>query len=528
MLTASNIFSSVPPLFIELSKVIRGDLDCSQIALKDHGTDGSPYAIYPQAVLYPKTASDIKHAISFAREYRIPLTVCGGHTAASGGALGEGISIDLTRYFSHIRQLNMMDSTVTVDAGVSIDDLREKLSSWGMEVPVLAHEDSNATIGGMVATKSATQYSFYAGTIREWIEGITVVVDSGEEHHIQDGVTPSGRLLGIYQAIFPLLSEASPILRASRREQSDDATGYSLWNTSIGPRQLIDQLVGSEGTLAIITSITLRVVPKKKYSDILLLPIPHISKLESSISIAKHHQAEGLFLFDATYAKLVDNLHPNLLPKDLANMPYFLLVTLRGNDEELLRKNLTTLSKALDSLETVHTLDETKAQKLSSNSFLHSLFKDYTKGTQAIATSCEGIIVGNHVYADCIHDLDTQASISGRPYIITGYAGSGHISLSTSFDIQSVSYETDLQEYREQMFSVAASYKGGISAVSGDGLERTSSLHSVYNESTRAVFKRIKEAWDPLSIFNPSKKLGISKDYLVRHVTRNLDYLITS
>lgn len=524
MLTASKIFSNVPPLFSNLSKVITGDIDCSHLCLKSHSIDGSPYAVHPQAVLYPKTTSDIKHAIAFAREYSIPLTVAGGMTAASGGSLSEGIIVDMTRYFSHIRHVNMMEHTVTVDAGVSIDELREKLSSWNLEIPVLQEEHSRATVGGLVATKSATSSTFHAGTIREWIEGVTVVVDSGEEHTIKDGTTPSGRLLGIYQSVFPLLTESGPILRAARREASDDATGYSLWNTSIGPRQLLDQLVGSEGTLAIITSVTFRVTQKKSHETTLLIPVTTNALIQTTLDIARHHHAEKIFLFDATVRKLVDTFHPLLIHESVPSFPFYLLVTIKDDDAHVLKLKLNTFCKALSSLESsCFELDARIASKLSSHAFLHGLFKNYSRGSHMIATSAEGIIVPREHYKECLEALDEELGRSGRLFTLTGFAASGHIAVTSIFDAKSLAYESDLQEYRERIFEIVQAWKGGISAVGGDGLERTAALPNIYNEATREVFKRLKAAWDPLSMFNPSKKLNISKDYLIKHATRTLD-----
>lgn len=523
MLTVSNIFSSVPPLFTNLAKIISGDIDCSHLALKSHSVDGSPFAVYPQAVLYPKTTADIKHAISFAREYGIPLTVCGGQSANSGGSLGEGVIIDMMRYFSHIRRVNMMDNTITVDAGVLIDDLLEKLSSWNLEIPMLEMHESRATVGGSVATKSATASTFYAGTIREWIEGITVVVDSGEEHTIKDGITPSGRLLGIYQSVFPLITSEGPTLRASKREHGDDATGYSLWSTSIGPRQLLDQLVGSEGTLAIITSVTFRVVPKKSHAHTMLLPLPNASVLQTSLDIAKHHGAERLFVFDSTLRNLVDTLHPLLIKDSLPAEAFYMLVTLRNNDTQALHSQMRALMKALAFPDGEYEIPERIAVKLLSPAFSHSLFHSYTKGTHMLATAGEGIIVSPHLYAECLQDIDDTLSRKGNLYAITGFGGSGHISVTTAFDAQDAEFENALNDYRDEIFSIVQKYKGGISAVGGDGLERTSSLSYVFNEATCEVFKKIKNAWDPYSIFNPSKKIYISPEYLKKHTVRSLD-----
>lgn len=524
MLTVSRLFSGVPPLFASLAKVISGDIDCSHLGIKSHSVDGSPYMVRPQAVVYPKTSTDIKHVIAFAREYNLPITVCGGGTAKSGGSLGEGVVLDMTRHFSHVRHVNMMEHTVTVDAGVRIDDLREKLSGWNMELPLLEEENSRATIGGLLATKSATPGSFYYGTIREWVEGLTVVVDTGEEHHLKEAVTPSGRLLGIYQAIFPLLSEHGPVLRAARREQSDDATGYSLWGTSIGPKQLIDQLVGSEGTLAVITSVTLRVMPQRKHVTALVVPVQDRKYLQTYADVAKHHRAEKLFIFDSTFRKLCNTFHPGTLPSSLTEEPFFLLVEMKHNDVEALHSQSSTFMKAMQGLgATPLVIDESNAAKIWNHGLLHSFFKDYSRGAYMVATAGEGIIVSPHEYADAIKKIDDFLSPSGRVYTITGYVGSGHIAVTTAFDTNSLSYEYDLQEYGEKLFSIVQTFKGGISAVSGDGLERTYALPYVYNEQARNVFKKFKEAWDPMNIFNPSKKISFSREYLIKHTARTLE-----
>jgi FAD/FMN-containing dehydrogenase len=523
MITVSSVFSGVPPLFASLSRIIAGDIDCSQACISAHSVDGSPYMVRPQAVLYPKTTSDLKHAISFAREYSIPLIVSGGMSASSGGSLGEGIVIDMTRYFSAIRHVNMLEHTITVDAGASIHDIRAKLSSWNLEIPVLEDEHSRATIGGLVATKSATSRSFYAGTIRDWVEGITVIVDSGEEHTLRDGITPSGRLLGIYQSVFPLLDEHGPILRAGKRELSDDATGYSLWSTSIGPRQLIDQITGSEGTLAIITSITLRVVPKKLHDLSIVFPVQSYALLETTTAIAKHHQAEALFMFDAAYRKLADTFHPLLIPAGLPEAPLYIIATFRGNDEHALGKYADAFLKALPSSTERHEIPERNLSKFTSYAFLHGLFKDYTKGTHMVATAGEGIIVPFHSYGECVQSLDEHLGKTGRPYALSGYIGSGHLAATTSFDAKSLSYESDLQDYREMLFTIVQTYKGGISAFGGDGLERTAALPMIFNEAVRGIFKKLKQAWDPQDIFNPGKKISITKEYLIKRAARTLE-----
>lgn len=521
MIKVSNPFSNIPPLFSDLAKSLAGELDCSSLKLEEYSRDNSPYTVRPQAILYPKHASDIKNILAFSREYTMPVTVRGNGKGNQGGSLSEGLIIDMTRYFTHIRQINMLEHTITVDAGVSIKELREKLHGWKMEIPVLTAQDNDSTVGALVSTKSSNPSSFHFGTIREWIEAITVVVDTGEEHRIADGITPSGRLLGIYQAIFPILTSSGPVLRAAKPEMSDDATGYCLWNTSIGPRQLIDQIVGSEGTLGIITSVTLRLTPYKPYTKTISIPFTDKKRLESSIKIAREHKAEHIFLCDATYAELLQRYHPELsLPCDDAD--YILLISFFGNNQEEIEKHMkqcvSLLSIQKENL--AYLENPTIINSITNPSLLLSLFSSYTQNSHTPIPFCDGIIVHHDKYIHLLEEIEDYLYSTGRLYVITGNSGSGHISIVTLFDPQSRMYENDIATYNQTIYTLTKKYKGGISAQSGEGIAKTPYIPFFYNEATISVFTAIKKAWDPLLILNPGKKIGTTLTYLQNHLTR--------
>ena len=89
----SNLIYNVPPLFANLAKILAGEIDCSTLTLSTYSVDGSPYMIRPQAVIFPKHSTDIKHVVDFAREYGMPITVRGAGTSRTGGSLGEGIIV---------------------------------------------------------------------------------------------------------------------------------------------------------------------------------------------------------------------------------------------------------------------------------------------------------------------------------------------------------------------------------------------------------------------------------------------------
>lgn len=520
---ASNFLTRVPPLFADLAKIIAGEIDCSVTTLQAYSSDGSAYQVPPQAVLYPKNVTDIKHILGFAREYTIPVTIRGSGSARSGGALGEGVILDMTRHFNHIRNITMMDNTITVDAGTKVGELLEKLHGWHFDIPFFTGIDKSSTVGAVVATKSSSSSSFHHGTIREWVEGLTVVVDNGEEHTIADGITPSGRLLGIYQEVLPLLAKEAPILRAAKPKSHDDATGYNLWNTSIGPRQLIDQLTGSEGTLAIITSITFRISPLKPHFLTTCIPVAKKELLASYIEIAKHHKAENIFLYDETFMQLSERYYPSLVPS-FAHTPYVLLVTHRGNDKESLSHTIRTLHRALPLEQNeLRVLEDRKTfEKITDSNFLFSLYTLYTNNTLMPIPTGNGCIVSLHRLSSYLTALETYLNSLGKLYTLTGHVGSGGVSITTLFDPLSRLYDDEVLSYAKNIFSITKEHGGGISATGGEGLMRTPFISYVYNDATLSVFKKIKNIWDPLAILNPGKKIHVTTHYLQQHHKRTV------
>ncbi len=508
----------IPPLFLDLSKVIAGEINCSPETLEQYGTDGSPYHILPQAIVYPKNVTDIKHVLSFAREYSIPVTVRGCGNGKQGGALGEGVVLDMSRYFSAVRQISMVDNIVTVDAGVKVSDLADKLEGWGFELPPLLTSERSTTIGALFSTRSVSPSTFFHGSIREWVESLTVVVDNGEEHKIADGVTPSGRLLGIYQSIFPLLSEHSAQIRASKPLCAEDATGYSIWNTSIGPRQLIDQLSGSEGTLGIVTTITFRIIPKRPHAEATFIPVTD-ANLRAAIDIAKEHKAESLFLYDENFQNLCDRYHTSLLPTFLES-PYILVAIHKDYDKMRLRSSVSSFIHDLPVEE--HFIKnyptDDKALRIMSLDFLHELVATYSKHSLVPSTGTEGTIVKISDIPSYLEELVAATGSEGKTTILTGAIGSGHVAVTTLLDPRSRLYQNDLLKHQEHIFAIVRKYKGGISSSSGDGLTRALYLPYCYGESTQDIFTKIKQAWDPSLTLNPGKKIGVASSYLNKHL----------
>lgn len=513
--------SSLSYFFAGLGDGLSGEIDSSIETLSRYSTDGSSFTVFPQAIVYPKTVHDIKRCISFSKQHEIPLVVRGAGQAGTGGCLGEGIVLDMTRHFNITSHIDPKEGTVTVDAGVSIQDLQRNLSLWGMEVPLFVTNDDTGTVGGFFATRSVTASSFSYGSIREWVDAVTVILSTGEEHLVKDGVTMSGQLLDIYEKTVPYIQSQFGIVRAAKPENMEDSTGYAIWDPSIGPRQLLDYLAGSEGTLGIITSITFKVTQKKVYSVTTALPVSSLELLNSYISISKHHRAHSMFIYDATYEALIRKYHHGLLPETTNPSPLFtLLVQHTSNDLHTLHRDIATFTRAIPKGQfDILTLEEKTAHQIRSQKFLISVTAVHTQSTEVAVRTVQGGIVPTHRYSKTLEDITAHMSTSPATYTLTGYAGSGHISLTTLFDRKDPHFTKNVLSYTDQIALILKNNNGGVSACGGDGIINTPYLRMLYGETLCEMFKVIKQIWDPYTIFNPGKKIDISTRYLQEHLS---------
>ncbi len=507
---------AVPTIYTELAHTLHGDVDTTYETLQHNSRDNSPCVVMPHILVYPKTISDIKKCIACAEQYHIPLAVKGSGLNASGAALVGGILIDTTKYLHQIRTTDMPGNTITVDPGVTCKKIRTHLGAWGLEVPFLTEQDDEATIGGIVATKNVSPASFESGGIRSWILGISVMLHNGEEHMIEDGITPSGELLAIYQQLFPLLGKESATLRGGKPFSQEEATGYNIWTHNIGPRQLIDNIVGSQGTLAVITGIKLRTTLKPAHTQTLLITLPTYTQLPTVVEISKHHGVRSLHMYDSTLEQ-INSKHPVSKGEHALTV----VATLAGNDAHTLHQAVDRYSKAISLPEVSVIIADAHYSDAPFTNYEHmrSALTSYAQGSFIPSFTTTGLLVPISSLGKVLEEIDAYHAAKRLMYCVSGNPGSGHISVITLIPETPASFPEKVIETTKDLFLIIKKYNGGIGAVSGDGLVGTPFLPLFYSETIRNIFTQVKQIWDPHNIFNPGKKQDLTLNYVQDRIT---------
>ncbi|WP_152046383.1 FAD-binding and (Fe-S)-binding domain-containing protein [Aureimonas psammosilenae] len=240
-------------------------------------TDNSIYQVRPALVLHPKLGPDLNAAVRAACRTPGPavaLTARGGGTGTNGQSLTRGVVVDISRHMNRILRLDAEARLVTVEPGVVLDQLNAALAPYGLFFPPSVSTASRATLGGMVATDASGKGSRIYGKTSAWIEALDIVLSDGNDWTVRampiaeaEAIALRPDLVGaIHRTVLDIVRDKAETIARVFPGLNRSLTGYNLEGV-IRPDGLFDLsflLAGSEGTLAITKSITLRLAPQPK------------------------------------------------------------------------------------------------------------------------------------------------------------------------------------------------------------------------------------------------------------------------
>ena len=453
----------VPEALIAELKAHFGDRCSTALAVREHhGKDESAYTTVPPpaAVVFAQSTDDVSQTVRMAASYNVPIIPFGVGTSLEGHLLAVqgGISIDLGR-LNKVLSINADDLTVTVQAGVTRKQLNEEVKSTGLFFPI--DPGADATIGGMSATRASGTNAVRYGTMRENVLGLEVVTASGE------------------------------VIRTGTRARKSSA-GYDLTRL----------MVGSEGTLGVITEITLRLYPLPEAVSAATCSFPSIEAavrttiqiIQMGIPIAR------VELIDANAVRMV-NVHSKLT---LPEQP-MLLMEFHGSPASVKEQAETVQEIACEfeghAFEWATTPEErTRLWTARHNAYFAGI--QSRPGCRAISTdTCVPI----SRLADCLLDSVAEVEASGIPYFLVGHVGDGNFHFGYLIDPNSAQERATAETLNNQLVARALSLEGTCTGEHGIGLHKMDFLVTEAGVGAVAMMRTIKHALDPKNIMNPGK-----------------------
>ena len=453
----------VPAALIAELKAHFGDRCSTALVVREqHGRDESAYTTVPPpaAVVFAECTDDVSQTVRMAAVYNVPIIPFGVGTSLEGHLLAVqgGISIDLGR-MNKVLSINPEDLTVTVQAGVTRKQLNEEVKSTGLFFPI--DPGADATIGGMSATRASGTNAVRYGTMRENVLGLEVVTASGE------------------------------VIRTGTRARKSSA-GYDLTRL----------MVGSEGTLGVITEITVKLYPLPEAVSAATCSFPSIEAavlttiqiIQMGIPIAR------VELIDAHAVRMV-NAHSKLT---LPEQP-MLLMEFHGSPASVKEQAETVQEIADDfgghAFEWATTPEErTRLWTARHNTYFAGL--QSRPGCRVMSTdTCVPI----SRLADCLLDSVAEVEASGIPYFLVGHVGDGNFHFGYLIDPNSAQERATAEDLNNKLVARALSLEGTCTGEHGIGLHKMDFLVTEAGAGAVNMMRTIKHALDPKNIMNPGK-----------------------
>lgn len=530
------------PLKDDLQKFTEATDDPKILANYSH--DASIFEIQPSIVVYPKTSEEIKALVKFASINNLSITPRSGGTDMSGAAIGEGIILDM-KYFNELKSLN--ENSTVVQSGMFYRDFEEVTLKQNLLLPTYPASRDICTIGGMIVNNAGGELELAYGPINRYLKSLKVILADGNEYEFKalnkselDKKLSQKNFEGqIYNEIYHLILENEKLIREAKPKVSKNSTGYELWEVFQESFDLSKLIIGSQGTLGIVTEAEFKLIKPKEHQALLVICLSDISELDQVVQSVLGFKPEAFECFDDQTLKqayqhawdLSSNFkHSNRILSffDLKSDQNLSKLTLLANFTSNGKKEaLTKANQAKDALKSFNLKADVKETPKSAEKYWvirhksFGLLMKYAQGMRA-APFIDDIIVKPQYLPEFLPKLNSLITPykNHMIYTLAGHIGDGNFHIIPLMDLSKEEVRKIIPELMEKVFKLVFNFHGSMSGEHNDGLIRGPYLKQMYGEDVYQLFKKVKEIFDPKNIFNPHKKTDATFEYSLKHITK--------
>lgn len=545
---------SITALKIFLKDSFKGDIDESEAALLKASRDAGLLEVKPKIVLFPKDAEDVKAVVHFVRVNKaaypdLSVTVRSAGSCMAGGPLNESIILDVTRYMYGIKAISKAQATVL--PGTFYRDFEPESVKQGSILPCYTASKNMNTIGGMIGNNSAGEKTLRYGKMENFIDSLKVVLSDGNEYtvkplnkeELRDKLSQEDAEGELYRKVWDIVSRNDALLKSAKPNVSKNSAGYYLWNVWDGETfDMTKLIVGSQGTLGIVTEATIRLVPIKPISKLFVVFMPSLDHLGDIVNDILPFKPESLESYDDSTMSLAVKFLPSMLKKMKLNFfrlmwsfipegwmvltgglpKLVLLIEFSGDSDQEVNGTINALEAKIERYgfkmrRAKNEFDSEKYWTIRRESF--SLLRQHVHGRRT-APFVDDIIVPPASMPEFLPKMRAILDEYKLLYTIAGHAGNGNFHIIPLMDMHEPSNAKAIDEVSDKVYDLVLSYKGSITAEHNDGIIRTPYLSKQFGPEVMELFKKTKEAFDPKGIFNPGKKVGGTKEYMLAHLVK--------
>ncbi|MBE7201689.1 MAG: FAD-binding oxidoreductase, partial [Parafilimonas terrae] len=501
-----------------LAEQLQGEARFDAFTRGRYSTDASIYQIMPAGVVLPRSAADIAATLRIAAEHGAPVIMRGGGTSQNGQPIGSGLVVDCSRHFNGVLAYDPEAGTITVEPGMVLERLNTRVKADGWFFPVEPSTATRCTIGGMAGNNSCGARSLRYGKMSDNVLAVRALLPDGEAFtfgltgNALSGVTGSSRAETLAAQMRALAAEHRDEIVARYPKVQRRVGGYNL-DALIEPRpNLAHLLVGSEGTLAATTAVTLKLSRLPAHR---VMGVCHFPSFRAAMETTRH-----IVALDPVAVELVDNnvlvlgadipLFRTTLADITRGQPNCLLLTeFAGDDLAALKRDLKRLEACMadhgypDAVVEVVEPARQKSVWEVREACLNIMMS--MKGDAKPVSFIEDCAVPlEHLadYTDAVTEVFTKHGTRGTWY---AHASVGCLHVRPILDMKDGGDVRRMRAIAEETAELVRRYKGSYSGEHGDGISRSEYIAPLFGAELARCFEVVKDSFDPENQLNPGK-----------------------
>jgi FAD/FMN-containing dehydrogenase/Fe-S oxidoreductase len=533
-----------------LRKALRGEVRTDLTARLLYSTDASNYQIEPLGVVFPRNLDEINAAMEISASYGVPILARGAGSSLAGQAIGPALILDCSRYLTDILSIDAQARTATVEPGVVLDRLNLAARAYGLQFGPDPASAERATMGGSLANNATGSHSILYGMAADHLISTQVVLSDGSQALFETiSLEEAQRIAGIgrgedtihsreqalYKAAFEIRQKYERVIRQNWPRTWRRASGYNLnyllhWSPS-EPAQwrsyrpggkwdiyyppvppdglnLAPLVAGSEGTLAIIRTATVALVPVPEHTVLGVLAFPSVAEACDAVPEILEHGPSSVELIPQimisaarsvpAYARMCGFVDELAAEGD--DPAALLAVEFSGDSIPHLREQVQTLGRGALLAETPQQQEQVWTVRKEGLGLLLSAV-----GNVKPWPSIEDLTVPVERLGEFVRQMEHIMAEHGTQAYFFAHASAGCLHIRPLLSLKEARGIATLRAIAEQAIALVISLGGSVSGEHGDGLARSEWLHDLFGEEIIGAFRMLKRAADPDWLLNPGK-----------------------
>jgi FAD/FMN-containing dehydrogenase/Fe-S oxidoreductase len=527
-----------------------GEVHFDKVSRALYSTDASVYRIEPLGVVIPRSRNDLIRLVTICAEFRCPITMRGGGTSQAGQAIGPGLVVDTSKYLRTILDLNVEERWAVVEPGLVLDELNAQLRPHGLRFAPDVSTASRASIGGMMANNSSGARSVLYGKTIDHVLEQDVVLSNGSVVHFGpvDAETLARKraeptLEGdCYRAVSDIAARLRGEIERRFPRVLRRVGGYNLdeFIAADRPFNLAKLMVGSEGTLGVVLSAKINLVPLPKAKAVMAIQFASLLESLAATPLILRHRPSAVEVMDKSIldhtrqSAVLEALRRSFIQGDPASL---LCVEFYGDRAEELPPRLAALERDLREHQFGyayhHALDLTAQARIWSlreaGLGLSMAMKEEAKSLSFV----EDTAVAPERLRDYIERFLGIVQKHGTTAGVYAHASVGCLHVRPVVNMKTEAGVRTFESIANDVSDLVLEFGGALSGEHGDGLVRSPFMEKMFGSELYDAFRTIKRTFDPHGLFNPGKivdappltaNLRFGPSYVARSPSTYFDY----